>query len=906
MSKNSSGEKLRENVTKLLLGGASGLTLAVVFNNDLPPALRVLGGISTSVLALFGAFGEGLTTHLKAWSTVMGDKLGHRITGAADETLENWVSRVGKKYLEALRTYCLHLEVEGLRGDLPPLALKDVFVPLRLDSDPSDFTRSSSIKSIWELLPTKNQDVDSSPYQRMAIIAEPGYGKTTLTRHLTLEYTNTEAKDTIGSLLPVLIILRKVYERIQDVRTPTLPDLIQQEVKKLPRCQDLEVSADWFDNRLTKGQCLVMFDGLDEVAETRRDIVSQWINWQMQAYPSQFILTSRPHGYTPHLFKGVSFIKIIDFNADQKEEFIHKWYKAILWHQKWEPQFLKSRFSNQSFQLSSEQINAQIEIEAEDAASHLMKQIIETPSLNDLAKNPLLITIIATTHRVFSSLPHRRVEIYKKMFGLLLEDRPNVRKTNLTLPTMEDNQKVLQKLSFALMLKGKTEFSTRQVHDFLQRLLLAYEPDIKLSPERFLEEIQTISGLMIGGASDLYQFGHKTFIEYLTAVELKERNQPELLIKKIYDHSWEDWQEVIRFYASMTNATPFIEAILRSYYSKQVESNKKVFQLAYNIVIEDKARLDIHVRQQLNQVLKSVHVGGDLNARWRLQGQFQTRIPIGSDALISSEYITWGEYQLFMRDQQSRQFHSKAETDDMASRLLTTPELDISWQDAQWFCAWLATFTYLKPEDSGVYYYRLPTIQELEKVRSPGASTRLLMPLTNSSNNPGNALRVVRQRISDCYSSLLSNLANGRWKQADQETCSIILKLVECDRHFTPEAVKRLPRKDLELLNHLWEMFSGGRFGFGVQKFLWKEAGGLFDFGQYEPSASKTYRKMSEKNAWRIRGRQANYSELNFTIDAPKGHLPTLYRSASIPGTQMGKAWIQWCALLSQLSYYEI
>ena len=904
MSKNPSVDKLRETITDLLLGG-SGLYTVSVFLQNADPNQKVLGVLATSVLALLSAFAKGLMPPLEKLSAIMGDRLGNRIAGAADETLESWVSRVGKKYLEALRIYCLHLEVEGLRSDLPPLALKDVFVPLRLDSDPADFTRRSSIKSIWELLPTKNQNVDSSPYRRMAIIAEPGYGKTTLTRHLTLEYTNTDAKDTLG-LLPILIILRTVYERIQDVHTPTLPDLIQQAVKKLPRCQDLEVSADWFDNRLTRGQCLVMFDGLDEVAENRRDIVSQWINWQMQTYPSQFILTSRPHGYTRHLFKGVSLIKITDFNADQKEEFIHKWYKAILWHQKWEPQFRKSRFSSPSFQLSREQINAQIEIEAEDAASHLMKQIIETPSLNDLAKNPLLITIIATTHRVFSSLPHRRVEIYKKMFGLLLEDRPNVRKTNLTLPTMEDNQKVLQKLSFALMLKGKTEFNTRQVHDFLQRLLLAYEPEIKLSPERFLEEIQTISGLMTGGSSDLYQFGHKTFMEYLTAVELKERNQPELLLKKIYDHSWEDWQEVIRFYASMTNATPFIEAILQSYYSNQVKAKEKVFQLAYNIVIEDKGRLDIHVRQQLNQVLKSVHVGGDLNARWQLQGQFQTRIPVGSDALISSEYISWGEYQLFMRDQQSRQFHSNAEMDDMTSRSLTTPELDISWQDAQWFCAWLATFTYLKPEDGGVYYYRLPTIQELENVRSPGTSTRLLTPLTNRSDAPGNALRIVRQKISDRYSSLLSNLANGRWKQADQETCSIILKLVECDRHFTPEAVKRLPRQDLELLNHLWEMFSGGKFGFRTQRFLWKESGGLFNFGQHEPSASKTYKKMSEKNGWRIRGRQANYSEFNFTLDAPKGHLPTLYRSASIPGTQMGRAWIQWCAFLSQLEYYEI
>lgn len=40
-----------------------------------------------------------------------------------------------------------------------------------------------------------------------------------------------------------------------------------------------------------------MLDGLDEVPQTQREKVSKWANWQMQAYPTPFILTSRPHGY---------------------------------------------------------------------------------------------------------------------------------------------------------------------------------------------------------------------------------------------------------------------------------------------------------------------------------------------------------------------------------------------------------------------------------------------------------------------------------------------------------------------------------------------------------------------------------------------------------------------------------
>ena len=246
---------------------------------------------------------------------------------------EKQVERTGvntfkKQYLEALKTYCYALEVEGFRGNLPRLPLKEIFVPLRLDSDPDSNRTHKIINKIWDLLPKENKAKRQPINSRIVIIAAPGYGKTTLTRYLTLSYADgsyrsEKAKD----LIPILLLFRTIHTQIQNNNTPTLPDLIKQQILNLPRCQNLNPFPEWLEDWLNSGKCLVMLDGLDEVPKSQREKVSKWANWQMQAYNTPFILTSRPHGYDSSLFKAVQPVKIIDFDNNQISEFIDKWYR---------------------------------------------------------------------------------------------------------------------------------------------------------------------------------------------------------------------------------------------------------------------------------------------------------------------------------------------------------------------------------------------------------------------------------------------------------------------------------------------------------------------------------------------------------------------------------------------------
>ncbi|MEM9267186.1 MAG: GUN4 domain-containing protein, partial [Cyanobacteria bacterium P01_F01_bin.13] len=726
-------------------------------------------------------------------------------------------------------------EVEGFKADLPPLELKEMFVPIRLDSDPNHPTDTDSIKRIWELLP-KRRELVNERYRRLAIIANPGYGKTTLTRYLTRNYADQAHREfDAADRLPILLLFRSMHGQIQDAQTPSLPELILSQVSKLPRCQDLEVSAQWFKQRLDQGKCLVMLDGLDEVPNARREQVSKWVNWQMQAYPSQFILTSRPHGYDRRLFPGIARVRILDFTIKDKDAFINKWYRAVLWYKKWETLWQRSKKRPAEQQISETQARAQCEAEASDASKELMGQIVRTPALNDLAKNPLLVTIIAATYEAFEYLPDKRVKLYKKIFEVHLENRPYRRETRLTVPSVEESQPVLQQLAFKLTEAGQEKFTPKQGSGWIEERLAQVPLSEPIRPKDFLKEIQTIAGLLAGEEGDLYEFTHKTFQEYLTALEIHENYSNDYLLQRLDDS---DWREVISFYAAMTEATPFVLAILD-------DPTPEKLTFARRVVIEERSKTQTAVRETLESLLARADLG-EQNARVRLEQRFRN-LPSNEHKTFISEPITWGEYGLFLEAQKTGQFHSQAIDPDFAyGRQGDQPVVNISNVDAEWFCGWLSTQTGLISDD-GTYHYR---------------------PFSDA---PDNKLCVVREQVDSRYVNLISYLANARWQEADQETANVMLEVANRKiRGYLDDMsdIKAFPCEDLQLIDHLWLKFSGGHFGFSVQKEIYLQCGGKAD-GKYSRVVERKWGEMvgwSKNDTWTV--------HLKYDLDGPRGHLP--------------------------------
>ncbi|MBW4479730.1 MAG: GUN4 domain-containing protein [Tolypothrix brevis GSE-NOS-MK-07-07A] len=90
--------------------------------------------------------------------------------------------------------------------------------------------------------------------------------------------------------------------------------------------------------------------------------------------------------------------------------------------------------------------------------------------------------------------------------------------------------------------------------------------------------------------------------------------------------------------------------------------------------------------------------------------------------------------------------------------------------------------------------------------------------------------------------------------------------------YFGSEHIKVLPRKDLNTINKLWVKHSNGRFGFSVQKKIWKKLGGGCDtdYTNYEVEE-----KFGAVVGWRKERNWLYYVDLYDSLrTAPPGHLP--------------------------------
>lgn len=823
----------------------------------------------------------------------------------ADQAFDRQVDRTlstltgfHRQYLEALQHRCYSLQVEGAKSYVPRLVLEDIYVPLRLNSASQRYQVSgrslSQIPTIWEFLP--HRDDESLPYRLLAIVADPGYGKTTLMRFLTLRFANRSAEEKGAKpFIPVLLLFREIHSRIESETLPKLPKLIVEQVQKLPRCESLRASEPWFDDQLQQGKCLIMLDGLDEVPEAQRTLVSQWANWQMQNYPSQFILTSRPHGYDSDRFEDVRQLDILDFNNDQKQTFIDQWYDFICWDY-WYREYEKSqRQPDESKRLSIEQAKETSQEEARKAAADLSRQLFADQNLVKLAKNPLLLTIIVATHEAYDSLPGKRIQVYQRIFRLLLEDRPNKRETRLPLAIVEENQDVLQKIALALVEQGITQFTPKQGVEWIGNCLAQYRKPDELSPRDYLKKVQEVSGLLAGEEGNLYEFTHKTFQEYLAALELKD--SPDGQARVMAQITNENWEEVVYFYGMLTDPIPLITVMAGNVLDEITQQTNQSETATYTLglaqrLANDHPRVSEALKKRLLELRQRQQPE---SAEVRLAQRFQHLTPFSETTAIS-DAITWGEYQLFLCDQTEKQFHSWAEERRIAPEENNQPVTQIRWEDAQWFCAWLATQPNLAPNE-GVYDYRLPTLEELMQYVKVYNSQNPKSKIQNikfpiSSAGPIESLQVVRQRIPDRYGNLVNYLANGRWKEADQETDKVMLQAVGEEavkrRYLELEEIRNFPCEDLCIIDQLWVKFSGGKFGFSVQKDLWVEVGGKLDFGEDQETARQAYKKMSDRNGWQVENQYIKHDEAIFDTSAPSAHLPIGWVGGSGWGRGLG------------------
>ena len=384
------------------------------------------------------------------------------------------------------------------------------------------------------------QTIDHNRIAGLVILGGPGTGKTTVLRYLALSYARGlqgERFDQPRSRLPLFVPLRTLVAE----SPPPLADYMTQWCLQA----GCKVSPAFFDDMLKSGQCLVLLDGLDEVADAaQRRAVSRWIAQQSVAYGhNPFVITCRPAGFRED-FLPPRFLRldIQDFDETDVEAFARNWCLAV------------------ETMLRGDSDTARQK--AESDGTDLIQAIQGNERVKALAVNPLMLSIIALVHRYRARLPDRRVDLYSECVEVLLGHWDEAKDLAVDIPPTKALQ-VLQPLAL-WMHEHKSGESQRLARcEEIEPVIAPHLAGIGFAEagaaRAFLNSIRDRSGLLVEHGPDMFGFQHQTFQEFLTAKEIVAHRREALLSEHFGDGYW---QEVTLLYAGLHDTTALLQDIL--------------------------------------------------------------------------------------------------------------------------------------------------------------------------------------------------------------------------------------------------------------------------------------------------------------------------------------------------------
>ncbi|GIG70687.1 NACHT domain-containing protein [Phytomonospora endophytica] len=608
------------------LGGVLGTTLATQFG--LAPWL-------TAVVAL------GITVPL-AFVLLVVQNLFLKWAPASSDRIDRRLRRHRKRYLESLHEHVRHLEVLGVatQGEFT-LKLGDVYVDVALVPKSAVDFGAAKIRrrSLLEVIEKSESGV-------VAVIGGPGSGKTTLLRHQTLSMSTQKR-----GRLPILLEIRQHAQVI--VADP--------EVSLAALAASSRTPPEWLAARLHARDCLVMLDGLDEVAgEDQRRMVVEWLRRQIGAYPgNRFVITSRSYGYDENPLAKADRVEVQPFTDAQVARFLRAWYEAV-----------ERRGTGEDGPATSAR--------ARQAADDLLSRLADHPALAEFSANPLLLTMIALVHRYRGALPGTRARLYEEMCAVLLHRRREAKglaspKTELS---GEQKEHVARVLACRMMERRLRDIPVEDAHAVVREALLRMRP-VEAAGAFLREAVR--SGLLVEPQEGTLAFAHLTLQEYLAAADIKARGASDFLLDLVAD-PW--WSETIRLWASGSDVTALLRRCVEANVSDAVALALDAVDLGREADAEAVTALLADADRRVDTVFRARRLD-----RWL---QETTRLSTGA-ALTAP--ISWEQtYSTFFRPR--------------ALAVATEVPFGVA---ASLAASWVA----------GEILYRLPTPAEIEDRRAP-------------------------------------------------------------------------------------------------------------------------------------------------------------------------------------------
>ncbi len=479
---------------------------------------------------------SSLTTTAVAWLwEKYGKSVTDKTTGAVkDKWSEFKWKEAAEKYRAKIKKLYGTMQIMGMAEPVP---LDDIFTDAYMFDKPTAFGRFDI-----ERLKQLSADPDAPPPQaeringlrlvrekgNLFILGKPGAGKTTFLKYIALQ----AAEQNIDKI-PIFVTLKHWADSGLDL----MPFIVE----RFDTC-DFPDARPFVEELLKSGRAIVLFDGLDEVTQEsgQRDEQTREINNLIEKYDrAQYLITCRIAA-NDYSFGPFTYVEIADFTKSQSKKFVANWFR--------------------NDKETCTKFLAEFEKE-------------ENKDLRELARTPLLSTLLCLAFSETLTFPQRRVEIYEEALDALLKKwdaSRGIKRGEVYRKLSLGHKKNMLARIAAETFENNEYFITQSE---LERLITDYVKNIPphaanegIDGRVILKAIEAQHGIFVERYREIYSFSHLTFQEYYTAKYVVANAAKGTLVNLVKVHAADGrWREVLLLTTSLLpDATQFMRIFQQS------------------------------------------------------------------------------------------------------------------------------------------------------------------------------------------------------------------------------------------------------------------------------------------------------------------------------------------------------
>ncbi|WP_439695839.1 SMEK domain-containing protein [Mucilaginibacter sp. AW1-7] len=353
--------------------------------------------------------------------------------------------------------------------------------------------------------------------KHLVILGNPGAGKSSIVKYAICKILENDESifdnNDIYRYLPFRIELHK-YNLAKVGQGGSFAEFM---VQILATEYQTNISLERMLKILTFFSCLIFFDGIDEIFDIQERVnVRNEIENFVSTYPdARVVVTSRYESYEEVSFSKFQELEVRNFNEEQLEDYVHKWYKQ-------------------------EESNNEVRKKEIAGCLSQLKHVD-----NELKYNPLLLSLILILYRNELELPTNKLSIYEGCTNTIVEHRDEKEKKLRINLQISNKTSVFSSIAFWQFDNSNKKLDSITVQRHVKQYLMT-NGDIEDEHEAEKAAIEFLDFAKLRSIYFENKFTHKTFLEYFTAYYIfsqyyigqNQRRFNEILDRNVGLSSW--------------------------------------------------------------------------------------------------------------------------------------------------------------------------------------------------------------------------------------------------------------------------------------------------------------------------------------------------------------------------------